>query len=286
MITGSGAQDRDEAIAGHRLFFVIADALTRRGIAVLRWDDRGYAKSTGDFAKATSEDFAADGLAAMAYLRTRHEIDPRRIGVVGHSEGGMIGPMMAARDSHVAFVVMMAGPGVPTRDLMAAQREAVSRAMGLSAEMVATNAVTQAKFERAVAEAKTPEDAQVEGVKVLTAAGMPADAAAAQVRAVNSVWFKWFIAYDPRPTLAKLRVPVLAIDGDKDVQVISKQNLPAIREALKANKDATVVELPGLNHLFQTAKTGAPSEYGQIEETISPAALTLICDWVAKHAGR
>ncbi len=286
MITGSGAQDRDEALMGHRPFAVWADALTRRGIAVLRWDDRGFAKSTGDFSKATSEDFAADGLAAMTYLRTRKEIDPKRIGVIGHSEGGMVGPMMAAKDPRVAFVVMMAGPGAPIRDLMAAQREAVSRAMGLPDAMIARNAVTEAKFEAALSQAKPFEEAKADAIKVLVDAGMPAAAAPAQVAAVNSVWYKWFIAYDPRPTLAKLRMPVLALDGDKDVQVVSKQNLPAIREALKANRDATVVEMPGLNHLFQTATTGGPAEYAQIEETTAPAALNLMVDWVVKHTHR
>jgi pimeloyl-ACP methyl ester carboxylesterase len=286
MITGSGAQDRDEAIAGHRPFWVIADALARRGVAVLRWDDRGFAKSTGDFAKATSEDFAADGLAAMAYLRARHDIDPRRIGVIGHSEGGMVGPMMAAADPRVAFVVMLAGPGVPTRELMAAQRDAVSRAMGLSPDVIARNGVLQAQVEKAMAEAKDWDAAKAAALKVMTEAGLPTDAAGAQISAMGSVWYKWFIAYDPRPNLAKLRMPVLALDGDKDVQVVSKQNLPAIREALKANRDATVIELPGLNHLFQTAGTGGPAEYGKIEETISPSALNLMTDWIIQHTAR
>jgi pimeloyl-ACP methyl ester carboxylesterase len=286
MITGSGAQDRDETIVGHKPFAVWADALTRRGVAVLRWDDRGFAKSTGDFSKATSEDFAADGLAAMAYLRTRHDIDPKRVGVIGHSEGGMVGPMMAARDPRVAFVVMMAGPGAPTRELMAAQREAVSRSMGLPPAMIARNEATQAKLEAVLSEAKPWEEVKTDATKILVDAGMPAAAVPAQLAAVNSVWYKWFIAYDPRPTLAKLRMPVLAANGDKDVQVVSKQNIPAIREALKANRDATVVELPGLNHLFQTARTGSPAEYAAIEETIAPAALDLMVDWVVKHTRR
>jgi pimeloyl-ACP methyl ester carboxylesterase len=286
MITGSGAQDRDEAILGHRPFAVWADALTRRGIAVLRWDDRGFAKSTGDFSKATSEDFAVDGLAAMAYLRTRHEIDPKRIGVIGHSEGGMVGPMMAANDPRVAFVVMMAGPGAPVRELMTAQREAIGRAMGVPPAITARNEQLQAKMEAALAQPKPYEEAKADAVKVLVDAGLPAALAPATVAQVNSVWYKWFIAYDPRPTLAKLRMPVLALNGDKDVQVVSKQNIPAIREALKANRDATVMELPGLNHLFQTATTGSLAEYAAIEETTAPAALNLMVDWVVKHTQR
>ncbi len=286
MITGSGAQDRDETLLGHKPFAVWADALTRRGVAVLRWDDRGFAKSTGDFSKATSEDFAVDGLAAMVYLRTRHEIDPKRIGVIGHSEGGMVGPMMAAKDPRVAFVVMMAGPGAPVRELMTAQREAIGRAMGVPPAITARNEQLQAKMEAALAQPKPYEEAKADAVKVLVDAGLPAALAPATVAQVNSVWYKWFIAYDPRPTLAKLRMPVLALNGDKDVQVVSKQNIPAIREALKANRDATVMELPGLNHLFQTATTGGPAEYAQIEETTAPAALDLMVDWVVKHTHR
>ena len=286
MITGSGAQDRDETLLGHKPFAVWADALTRRGVAVLRWDDRGFAKSTGDFAKATSEDFAADGLAAMAYLRTRPEIDPRRIGVIGHSEGGMVGPMMAAKDPRVAFVVMMAGPGAPTRDLMVAQREAVGRSMGIPAAMIARNELAQQKLEAALAQTKPLEEAKADAVKVLVDAGVPAAAAPGQIDMVSSPWYRWFIAYDPAPTLRKLRMPVLALDGDKDTQVVSRQNVPAIREALKGDPDATVLELPGLNHLFQTAQTGSPAEYAQIEETISPDALKLMVDWVVAHTER
>jgi pimeloyl-ACP methyl ester carboxylesterase len=286
MITGSGAQDRDETLLGHKPFAVWADALTRRGVAVLRWDDRGFAKSTGDFAKATSEDFAADGLAAMAYLRTRPEIDPRRIGVIGHSEGGMVGPMMAAKDPRVAFVVMMAGPGAPIPQLMTAQRAAVGRSMGLPPEAIARNEALIGKMEAALAEGKPAAEAQADAIKVLVDAGVPAAAASPQVAAVSTTWYRWFMAYDPRVNLAKLRMPVLALNGDKDTQVVSSLNLPAIREALKANRDATVLELPGLNHLFQTAKTGGPGEYAQIEETTSPAALNPMVDWVVAHTKR
>jgi pimeloyl-ACP methyl ester carboxylesterase len=286
LITGSGAQDRDESILGHRLFMVLADALTRRGIAVLRTDDRGFAKSTGDFAKATSEDFATDTEAGVAYLRGRRQIDGRRIGLIGHSEGGMIAPLVAVKDSRVAFVVMMAGPGVPTRELMTAQREAVARTAGLSADAVARNEAIMGRLEAALAQAKDWDQAQADATKVLTDAGMPPAGAATTIKRLGSVWYKWFVAYDPRPTLRQVRAPVLAIDGDKDVQVVAKQNLPAIREALKDNPNAEVVELPGLNHLFQTAGTGGPAEYGRIEETISPAALNLITDWVVKTTAR
>ena len=286
LITGSGAQDRDEAIMGHKPFMVLADALTRRGIAVLRDDDRGFGKSTGDFAKASAPDFVTDAEAAVAYLRGRPEIDAKRIGLIGHSEGGIIGPLAAVEDPKVAFVVMLAGPGVPSRELMAAQREAVGRTAGLSPQAVASNEVVFSHVEQALADAKDLAQGQADAARVLTDTGMPADTANATIRQLASPWYKWFIAYDPRPTLAKVRAPVLALNGDKDVQVVSSQNLPAIREALKDNPDATVVELAGLNHLFQTADTGAPVEYARIEETMAPVALTTIADWVVAHTRR
>ena len=283
LITGSGAQDRDEALMGHKPFLVLADALTRRGIAVLRTDDRGFAKSTGDFSKATSEDFAADTEAAVAFLRGRKEIDSRRIGLLGHSEGGMIGPMVAVADPKIAFVVMLAGPGVPTRELLSAQREAVGRTAGLSTGAIARNERVMGQVEEALAEQKDWDQAKADAAKVLVEAGMPAGSAEMTIKQLSSPWYKWFIAYDPRPILAKVRAPVLALNGDKDVQVVSKQNLPAIRAALQANPKAKVVELPGLNHLFQTAQTGGPAEYARIEETFAPAALNLIADWVIGH---
>ncbi len=165
---------------------------------------------------------------------------------------------------------------------MAAQREAVARTAGISADAVTRNEAVMGQVEAALAQAKDWDQAQADAAKVLTDAGMPAAGAATTIKQLGSVWYKWFIAYDPRPTLGQIRVPVLAIGGDKDVQVVSKQNLPAIREALKGNPGAEVVELPGLNHLFQTADTGGPAEYARIEETISPTALSLVTDWVVK----
>jgi len=283
LITGSGAQDRDETLLEHKPFLVLADALTRRGIAVLRDDDRGFAKSTGDFASATSADFAVDTEAAVAYLRSRPEIDPARIGLIGHSEGGLIAPIVAVKDPRIAFVVMLAGPAVPGRELLVAQREAVGRTAGLSPEAIASNEAVMGRLEAALAKPGDRAQVQAEAVKVLTDTGMAPTAAVATVKQLDSPWYAWFIAYDPRPVLAQVRAPVLALDGDKDVQVVARQNVPALREALKANPDATVVELPGLNHLFQTAGAGAPVEYIRIEETMSPAVLDLIGDWVVKH---
>jgi pimeloyl-ACP methyl ester carboxylesterase len=288
LITGSGAQDRDEAFEGHRPFFVLADDLTRRGVAVLRCDDRGFAHSTGDFASATSLDFAQDTEAEAAALRARHDIDPGRVGLIGHSEGGMIAPMVAARDPKIAFIVMMAGPGAPIRDLMTAQRLAVGRAMGADPAVTAHNAAELAKLDQAVAEATSPGAAEAAVTQIMQAdtPTLPAGAIGLQAKYLSSPWYRFFIAHDPSIALAQVKVPILALNGSKDVQVVASVNLPPIREATKANPDVTIVELPGLNHLFQTAGTGAPSEYGQIAEALAPLALSTIGDWVVAHARR
>ncbi len=290
LITGSGPQDRDETLVRHKPFLVLADHLTRRGIAVLRCDDRGFGKSTGDFAAATSTDFNADAAAAVAFLRSRAEIDPARVGLIGHSEGGLIGPMVAAGDPKIAFVVMLAGPGVPSRDLMTAQREAIGRATGATAEAMARGETLSARIDEAIAQGRDWETAKTDVVKIIgaeaAALGVPADTLLARSQLVLTPWYRDFIRYDPRPTLAKLRMPVLALNGSNDTQVVAAQNLPAIRAALKENPDATVEELPGLNHLFQTSKTGAPTEYAIIEETFAPSALKVISDWITARVGR
>lgn len=286
LITGSGPQDRDETLMGHKPFLVLADHLTRHGIAVLRYDDRGVGKSTGQFPRAASTDFALDADAAAIYLRGRPEIDARKIGFIGHSEGGLVGPLAAVKDPKIAFVVMMAGPGVPGLELITAQRAAINTAAGMTSAVQARNQLAAQEMDRAVLDAKDMDQARQEATRILTGVGMSPAAAIAQAVQVATPWYRYFLAYDPRPTLKELRVPVLAINGDKDLQVIASQNLPAIREALKDNRDAEVVELPGLNHLFQTARTGLPSEYGKIEETMSPAALDLITDWIGKRTRR
>ena len=292
LISGSGAQNRDEELLGHRPFLVLADHLTRKGIAVLRYDDRGFARSTGSFAKATSEDFAVDALAAVAYLRTRPEIDVRRIGLVGHSEGGMIAPMAAVKDPKIAWIVLIAGPGAPSRALMVAQREAVMKAMGASPEVMAKSAAAWDRATDALLAAKTSDEAKASLTTIFSETAPAGDPAAvkvnvaAQVQQLTTPWFRYFIAYDPAPTLAKVRQPILAVNGSKDMQVIASQNLPAIRAATRANPDVTIVELPGLNHLLQTAGAGAPSEYGQIAETMSPTALETISGWIVAHTRR
>jgi pimeloyl-ACP methyl ester carboxylesterase len=284
LIAGSGPQTRDENVFGHAIFLVLADHLTRHGIAVLRYDKRGLGQSTGNYAAATSGDFAADADAGVNYLKTRPEIDAKRIGLIGHSEGGVIAPMVAESDPAVAFLVLMAGSGVPGDQIIMAQSKAIAAAAGASEVALAAGAVIERRFLDAVMSAKDQNSAELAVREVFMSAGISAAAIDAQAKAAASDWYRFFLSYDPAPALRRLRLPILAIIGAKDLQVPADQNLPALREALKSDNDAEVLELPGLNHLFQTALTGAPSEYGEIEETLSPTALDLITQWILSRA--
>ena len=284
LITGSGPQDRDESLLGHKPFLVLSDYLTRHGIAVLRADDRGTAKSTGDFATATTADFATDTEAGVAYLKTRPEIDPHKIGLIGHSEGGVIAPMVAARNKDVAFIVMMAGTGVPGDQILPAQGEAIAVALGKSPEEAAKNAAKEKEMLTLV-ETEKDEAVLEKELREKMAGDVPEPQIGAQIKQVTSPWFRYFLTYDPATALRKVTCPVLAINGSLDKQVLPSQNLPAIRKALQegGNKNYEVDELPGLNHLFQTAQTGSPAEYSQIGETISPVALDKMTSWILKQ---
>jgi fermentation-respiration switch protein FrsA (DUF1100 family) len=297
LITGSGAQDRDEAVFGHRPFLVLADYLTRRGIAVLRVDDRGVGKSTGDRAKATSEDFAGDALAGVEYLKSIKEINPKQIGLIGHSEGGIIAPMVAIQSPDVAFIVLMAGTGLTGEQILYLQTALIYKAGGASDEAIAKDRKLKEQMFAVVKQEKDSVAAQKRLRKLLTDAlaqmneqekqvlGYSQDMPDISIKEMLSPWFRYFLTYDPKPTLMKVKCPVLAINGEKDMQVPPKENLPAIEQALKAggSKDYTVKELPGLNHLFQKAETGSPTEYSKIEETISPTALDMMGDWITEH---
>ena len=283
LITGSGLQDRDETLLGHKPFLVLADYLTRRGIAVLRVDDRTMGGSTGDVVHATSADFATDVEAGVAFLKTRPEVDHRKIGLIGHSEGGLIAPMVAVKDPGVAWIVLMAGPGIPGDTILAEQGRLIRAAMGISPEASAKAGDVNGKVIAIVKASKDEADARAKAKPLLLAAGMTENAADAAVTTFASDWFRFFFNYDPAPTLAKVRVPILAIDGSLDLQVPPKEDLAAIKAATRGNPDVTTLELPGLNHLFQTAKTGAPNEYQTIEETLSPAALKVMGDWIEAH---
>lgn len=283
LVAGSGPTDRDESIAGHKPFLVLADALTRRGIAVLRMDKRGVGKSTGNYAAATSKDFAQDAQAAITYLRTRKEVDARKVGLLGHSEGGLVAPMVAARDPAIAFVVLMAAPGLTGEDILTRQQRIIAAAGGATPNQLDKAEATNRALYRALANAQDDGQMRSHALPLLQAAGIPAAQQEAALKEIGGPWFRYFLSYDPEPMLRQVSIPVLAITGDKDTQVTAPENLAVIRAALSGNPDTTVLELPGLNHLFQSAKTGLRAEYNEIEETMSPAALAIIGDWIVQR---
>lgn len=291
LVTGSGPQNRDEELLGHKPFLVIADYLARHGIAALRYDDRGTAKSTGNFATATSVDFANDAAAAVHFLQSAPRIAKNRIGIVGHSEGGLIAPMVAARSKDVAFIVLLSGPGIPGDSILLLQQALIAKATGAPQTAIDRAATVNRQLYAAVKNAKDSADAVAkinEVVAKVLADATPAERQLGEQQ-LNSArsqllspWMRYFLTYDPRPTLQKVHVPVLALGGMRDLQVPANVDLPAIKAAVEAggNKNVRIVELPGLNHLFQTATTGSPTEYGSIEETFSPAALEIIANWI------
>lgn len=284
LVSGTGFNTRDEDVSGHKVFLVLADALNRKGFAVLRYDKRGVGGSSGDFGAATTADFASDAEAAVAWLKSQPEIDATRIGVLGHSEGGTIAPMVAAADRSVAFVVMIAGPAVRGDRLFTLQSAMTSKVYGAPQAYISKREVFDQELFSAIISAPSDAAALVRA-RAIVAQGVAdklVDADEAQTLATDTArrWERYFLAYDPAPTLARLTVPVLALYGSLDVQVPAKQNSEAAREALRNNPNGTVMELPGMNHLLQDARTGAPSEYNDIEETMSPTALKVISDWL------
>jgi len=290
LIAGSGPNDRDEALASHRPFLVLADHLTRNGIAVLRYDKRGIGKSTGSTDKATTVDLAADAQAGIAYLKTRKEIDPAKIALIGHSEGAMIAPLIASRTKDVAWVVLLAAPATFGEETLLNQSALIGKAADLTDEQLeASLNFDQAAYDLVRTE-KDPA-ALREKLNALVretglGAAMPPTVMETQMRMMESPWFRFFLDYDPLPNLKTLQVPVLALYGQKDLQVPAKANLPVLKQALQdaGNKDVDVRELPDLNHLFQHAYSGTPIEYAAIEETFSPDAMQIISDWVLHHS--
>jgi pimeloyl-ACP methyl ester carboxylesterase len=284
LITGSGPQDRDEALMGHRPFLVLADFLTRKGIAVIRADDRGVGKSGGRFDSATTADFATDAEAGITYLKSRPEVDRGQIGLIGHSEGGVIAPMVAARNHDVAFIVMMAGSGVPGDQLLPEQAAQLAEAAGVPHAAARFAAEQERRILALVDEEKDPTVLR-QKVRAVAGANLADEALGAQIAALRAPWMRYFLSYDPATALHKVTCRVLVLNGSLDRQVPPGQNLPAIRAALEkaGNKHFEILELPGLNHLFQTAKTGSVAEYEQIEETIAPAVLEKIAGWILKR---
>ncbi|WP_298520715.1 S9 family peptidase [uncultured Kordia sp.] len=291
LITGSGPQNRDEELLGHRPFLVLADHLTRQGIAVLRYDDRGTAKSEGNFSAATSFDFANDVEAAMEYLQTRSDVvDPNKIGLVGHSEGGLIAPIVAARNNKVAFCVLLAGPGVDGKEVLLTQGKRAAELEGYPASDIAISQEVSAKVFDICADFKGEASKKqmkelIESIKTkMTSPKAKEELTDAninrQIEMFTSPWMQAFLGYDPQTSLKKVNCPVLAINGEKDFQVLPKLNLDGIKKGLQHNKDVTIKEFKDLNHLFQTSETGALSEYSEIEETFAPVALNFVSEWI------
>lgn len=302
LITGSGPQNRDEELLGHKTFAVLADALTRNGIVVLRVDDRGVGKTTGQFKGSTTADFAFDARAGLNYLRSRPEVDKKKTGLIGHSEGGMIAPMVAAGNKDVNFIVLLAGPGIKISQLMAEQNAAISHQAGVSDTAIQSyikmyttaynvilsttdTAAALVKTEEIVKDWITKTDPALLRELRLDEPKAQTQLAAAMVNDMQDKWYRYFMTFDPAPYLEELSCKVLALNGSKDVQVISSSNLAGIEAALKKSKSKvyTVKELPGLNHLFQTCKSCTPVEYSQLEETFSPAALEEINNWLNRY---
>ncbi|MBI4954276.1 MAG: alpha/beta fold hydrolase [Myxococcales bacterium] len=298
LVTGSGAQDRDETIFGHKPFWVLADHLGRHGVAVLRVDDRGIGKTTGDPTHATIETHATDVEAGLAFLATQPGIDPQRLGLVGHSEGGIIAAVVAARSKAVAFVVSLAGTGLSGAEINPMQVEAILRAKGGMSEdgiraivaaqraimkLLATDA-SDAELDAAVSAAFAAAEQYAPGA--LGSKGTPAGRAA-EVASLGSDWFRSFVKLDPASHWSRVTVPVLALVGDRDTQVPADPNLAAIAAVLAkaGNHDAETEKLPGLNHLFQRAQTGLVDEYATLEETFAPVALARVTSFIEKRAG-
>lgn len=294
LISGSGPQNRDEELLGHKPFLVLSDYLTKNGIAVLRYDDRGTALSKGDFKTATSADFATDVESAITYLKTRKEINKKKIGLMGHSEGGLIAPMVASKSKDVAFIVMLAGTGIQGDQILLLQQRLIGKASEVSDEDLQKNELLNRKAFDIVNKSNSIEQLNIDLTNFIKQSlldnknterskGMSEDDfVKLQVKQIANPWMQYFIKYNPAPTLEKVKCPVLAINGGKDLQVPPKENLEAIKKALAkgGNKKVTTKEFPNLNHLFQECKTGSPDEYATIEQTFSPIALTEIFKWI------
>lgn len=294
LIAGSGPNDRDETVFGHKPFLVLADYLTRNGIVVLRVDKRGVASSTGHYESATGLDFADDVQAGIDYLKKRKEVNPKHIGLIGHSEGGLIAPMVASKSKDVAFIILMAGPAITGEELLYEQTQAILQAKGVGSSEIEMQRNLQEKLFSIIKEEDDAKIAEIELKKVLDRYlnEFPTEKRKAlriiyetQIDRINSNWFRYFLTYDPKTALKQIKIPFLALNGDLDLQVSSKQNLPLIAKALKkaGNKDYQVIEFPKVNHLFQTALTGSIEEYSQIEETVSPLVLKTISDWISER---
>lgn len=290
LISGSGPQNRDCELLGHKSFLVISDFLTRNGIGVLRFDDRGVGASTGSFQKATSADFVTDVESAIAYLKTRSEVNKNQIGLLGHSEGGLIATIIGSKSNFVDFIVLVASPGIPGDELLLLQKEKIERASGLSEKEITAGIDLNRRIFNKVTSSKNDTQLKNEIYSTLVAFNEEQTSDEQQtdneintiVETITSPWFYYFLNFKPIPSLEKIKCPVLVLAGEKDLQVPSLENIASIEKAFKKGKKSNfkTVVYPKLNHLFQEAETGLPGEYATIEETFSPKALEEIKNWL------
>jgi len=287
-ISGSGSQDRNSNFFEHKPFWVIADYLARLGIAVLRYDDRGVGGSTNSETEATTTDLAGDVIAAVTFLMDHPDIEPNRIGLIGHSEGGMIAPMVATEIDNIALIVLLAGPGVPGSKILLDQNEDIYRANGAPESVIELRLTYLSRIFEILQDYPDNEEAKEKiGQAFIQIYGqnLSQEELNAEAEAWTSPWLRFFILYDPGPTLTQVTCPILALFCERDIQVDVNENLP-VMESILAEADHTdylVEELPELNHLFQTAQTGVLEEYPQIEETFSPMALDFIGAWISER---
>lgn len=284
LITGSGAQNRDEEILGHKPFLVLADYLTKKGFAVLRFDDRGTGQSTGNFKNALTNDFAKDVQAGVDYLKSRKEINKHKIGLVAHSEGGIIAPMIAGNSKDIGFIVLLAGPGLRGDKLLLLQKELIEKQMGVpEIEVQKAKETFKNAYDQIIASSANDNNLKSNITSIFKAnSSFNDDLTNSVVSQFTNPWMYNFIKLDPVLFLQKVKCPVLALNGSKDLQVPAKINLEIIQEVLtkSGNKKVTTKVLPNLNHLFQECQTGSPTEYGAIEQTFSPIALEEISNWL------
>jgi len=286
LITGSGPQNRDEELLGHKPFLILSDFLTRNGIAVLRFDDRGVGESTGSFKAATTFDFAKDVEYAIEYLQKRKEINHNKIGLIGHSEGGIIASIIASKNKNVDFIVLMAGPALRGDKLLLLQKYKIESQMGVNHNLIENNQQIFAGAYEIILNKKIKNEVISDSLSSYFTSkygqALPERQKSAIINQLTSPWMIDFIRLDPATYLSKVNCPVLAINGSKDIQVPSKENLEIIKDIFEKYKNTNVkiVELKDLNHLFQECETGATSEYSRIEQTISPIALKEILNWI------
>ena len=285
LVSGSGQQNRDEELMNHRPFWVIADYCARHGVAVLRYDDRGVGGSTGEVLNATSLDFSYDAEAAFDFLRNRKEINASQVGILGHSEGGIINFMVAERRPEVAFLVSLAGPAVNGVEVLKEQQKAILRASGMTEEAVQFSSNANAQLFDVIEASSDREEADTLLRQLLKGWGYNEELTEQTIGQMASPWMYYFLKYDPTEAIVKTNCPALLLNGSKDLQVLASQNLPAYERIIAEHgkTNLTLRELPDLNHLFQHCETGSPNEYFTIEETISPEVLERIVEFVKKN---